>query len=193
MKKYIIFDKETGRIVCNGVCEIPELIGLGNTNGLLTDVCLEEFSYVDKDGNLVGIPDPVNEFYTFNYTTKQWEDPRTLQDLKAAQWALIKQAREAALTSPLTTSFGIFDADEKAQASITKSIMLLQTLDALGTPGSVDFTLADNSVVVLTLAQMVEVGLTLGAREQAVRATATARRVQIEAATSQAEVEAVVW
>lgn len=40
---------------------------------------------------------------------------------------------------------------------------------------------------------MVEVGLTLGAREQAVRAMATARRVQIEAATSQVEVEVVVW
>lgn len=188
-----IYNK-SGEIVCKAMAPLDEIaLAYPGENTLEYSENVDESLFYVSNNELIARQLKPSNQHTFNFATKQWQDPRTLQDLKDAQWTLIKQAREAALTAPLTTSFGIFDADEKAQASITKSIMLLQTLEALGTPGSVDFTLADNSVVVLTLTQMVEVGLTLGAREQAVRATATARRVQIEAATSQVEVEAVTW
>jgi hypothetical protein len=45
---------------------------------------------------------PPSPHHTFNYITKQWEDPRTLADLKAAKNAAINTARLAANQSHFT-------------------------------------------------------------------------------------------
>lgn len=131
--------------------------------------------------------------HVFNYTTKLWMDPRTLADHKATQWAIIKAAREAALAAPLITPYGVFDATPDASANIIKSVLLANNMVALGYPVAINFTLADNTVVVLDATGMVQVGLVLAAREQTIRAKATTLRARIEAATSVVDVAAVVW
>lgn len=117
----------------------------------------------------------------------------TLAQLKEAQWATIKAAREAAIDAPLVTPYGTVDSQAKDRTNITDAILLLQTLEAAGTPTTIDFTLADNTAVTLTTAQMVNIGLLLGQKVQAAHGQARARRAQIDAATTKAEVEAVVW
>lgn len=126
-------------------------------------------------------------------TTFSWSDLRDLSQVKADRWTVIKQARDTAINAPLPTPYGSFDADARSQKNITDAIALLQALETSGTPQTIDFTLADNSVAVLTTAQMVEVGLLLGARTQEAYATARQLRADIEAASTQEEVEAVVW
>lgn len=135
-------------------------------------------------------PDPE---YTFNYTTKEWEDLRPLSVVRDQQWAYIKSMREADNQVPLLTSHGTFDADTKSQKGITDAIMLLQTLQSLGTPTTIDFTLADNSTTTLTTAQMVEVGLALGARTQQLFAKARALRELINNASTKEDILAVTW
>ena len=124
---------------------------------------------------------------------RTWIDLRALSDVKAARWAAIKVARDAAITKPLVTPYGTFDATPVAQKSITDAVLMLQTLQAMGTPETIDFTLANNTTVTLTTEQMVNVGLLLGAQTQAAYTMGRGLRVQIEAATSIAQVEAITW
>lgn len=135
-------------------------------------------------------PSPV---HVFCWDSKMWVDPRSLSDVRATRWADVKLARYAAVTAPIVTEHGTFDASLVAQKSITDAILMLQTLEFLGTPQTIDFTLSDNTTATLTTAQMVQVGLALGAQTQAAYATARGLRAQIEAATTIAEAEVVVW
>lgn len=114
----------------------------------------------------------------------------TLNDAKSRLWGRVKQARAVAIDSPLTTPFGVFDSDAKSRAFITDAVLLLQTLADAGTPQTIDFTLADNSVVTLGLEQMVTVGLLLGQKVQAVYTHCRALRAAIEALTTVEAVEA---
>lgn len=120
-------------------------------------------------------------------------DTSPLEHSKYKQRLKIKAAKSVEITSPLTTPYGIFDCDAESEKRITGAIMMLQTLEGMGTPTTVDFVLADNSVVTLTTAQMVEVGLIMGARVQAAISKASSLRSAIEAATTVEDVEAIVW
>lgn len=167
-------------------------IQIQNGEGYIEGVFFcDEFQVVDgKPEKLTTQPSP---HHVFNYTTKQWEDPRTLQDRKAAKWELMKQARVAAIDAPLVTPFGVFDSGVDARSSITDAVLMLQTLASMGQPISIEFTLANNTSVTLTTAQMVNVGLLLGKKVQDAFAQGRARRVQIDAAQSVAALEAVAW
>lgn len=145
------------------------------------------------DGAWLERPDGVPSSWIYDIEARQWADPLTVQDYRNIRWTVTKQARDTAISAPLSTPYGSFDADARSQKNITDAIALLQALEASGTPQTIDFTLADNSVAVLTTAQMVEVGLLLGARTQEAYATARQLRADIEAASTQEEVEAVVW
>jgi hypothetical protein len=144
-------------------------------------------------GELQVLPQRTAPYHTWDWDALQWADKRTLDVAKQARWSRIKEFREDALTSPLTTPFGVFDAAASAQKSITDAVLMLQTLSGLGTPTTIDFTLADNTTATLTTEQMVQVGLLLGQRTQQVYAKARELRARIEAATTKEEVEAVAW
>lgn len=148
--------------------------------------------YVDN-GAVVPFPPRPSLNHDFDYTTKQWFDPRPLTELQALKWGSVKAAREEALVAPLTTPFGVFDADAASQKSITDAVLMLQTLASLGQPTTIDFTLADNTVVTLNGADMVMVGLALGQRTQQVHATARALRAAIETSTSIEELDLISW
>jgi hypothetical protein len=124
-------------------------------------------------------------------TTFAWVDSRELAQVKQDRWSEIKTQRETLITARLSTPYGIFDADAASRTNITDAVLLVQTLEAKNEPSSIDWTLADDTVITLTAAQMVEVGLLLGQRTQTVFTTARGRRAQITAATTPAEVLAV--
>jgi hypothetical protein len=145
------------------------------------------------DGGWLERPDTVPSSWIYDAEAQQWVDPLTVQDYRNIRWTAVKQARDTAINAPLPTPYGSFDADPRSQKNITDAIALLQALEASGTPQTIDFTLSDNSVAVLTTVQMVQVGLLLGARTQEAYATARQLRTDIEAAGTQEEVEAVVW
>ena len=63
----------------------------------------------------------------------------------------------------------------------------------LGEAFAVSWTMYDNSVVMLSAAQMNSVGIAVGMFEANLHATGQTLRAQIEAATTAAEVEAVAW
>ena len=141
------------------------------------------------NGTLMNVGSAPHSYCVWNTLTKQWEDPRTLDDIKAAQWALIKQARSQAEYAGFTWDSSTFDSDATSQNRITGAVTLAQLSSAF----TIDWTLATNQVRTLNQSEMLQVGAALGVHVQTQFAKGQSLRVQIDAATTQAEVEAVVW
>ena len=159
-------------------------------DGVLAPELIQRWFY--RDGWIETPPKP-SYFHVLNMTTLVWEDHRTLQDFKEAQWALIKQAREAAINAPLVTPYGTFDSDPKSRQNITDAILMLKSLEDLGTPTTIDFTLADDTTRTLTTGEMIMVGLLLGQKTQVAHAQSRALRGALDLATTKEEVEAITW
>lgn len=92
-----IFDPQTGRILRTAGVPVgmASLQLTGPTEEWIEGQYPDDQFYV---GNFtaVAMPPRPSENHQFNYATKQWEDPRTLADLKAAKNAAIDLARERA-------------------------------------------------------------------------------------------------
>ena len=135
----------------------------------------------------------LNAVGAWSNATMQWSDDRTLGQRKADKWAEIKLARAAGIDAPMATPFGTFDCAGTAFTSITAAAQMASALMASGQSIAIDFTLADNSTVTLTPANMVSVGLLLGAKVQAIYAIARTLRTQTDAANSAAQLDALKW
>ena len=141
------------------------------------------------EGLVLPIPTQPSPHHTFDYTTKQWVDPRTLDDHKVAKWAQIKRDRDEAEFGGFTWDGSPFDSDAISQSRIQGAVQL-----AAMAPGfTIDWTLANNSVRNLSAADLANVGAALGMHIAAQHAKARTLRSQIEAATTVAEVDAVTW
>lgn len=145
--------------------------------------------------NVQSMGGPPSEHHVFDYATKQWRDPRTLQDHKNAKWAEIKRARSEAVAAPLLeTPFGVFDADAVGLRNIESAVTGLREAAAINkAPASIEWTLADNSVVSLTHDGLSEVATLLLARGNAAHAKARQLRAQIESAGSVEALTTVAW
>lgn len=190
MIDYTVFDRATGEVLFAGTSEVPGHLSTAQL-GVLEGVQYEG-GWLDGEIHHELPPQP-SQHHVWDWQTKAWADPRTLADLQAAKWAEIKAARDAAERMPLVTPIGTFDADPKGRTNLTDTILLLQSLAAIGQPANIDFTLADNTVVTLSLAQMVQVGIALGLQVQGAYNTGRQLRGLIEAATTAQQLEAIVW
>lgn len=149
-----------------------------------------DLTHYVKNGALVPLPPKPSENHVFDYSLEAWFDPRTLGQLKAAKWAQIKARRDEVEFGGFVWDGSVFDSDPLSQSRIQGAAQLA-TLN----PGtfSIDWTLANNSVRTLSAAQMVEVGETLGIHVATQHTIARGLRQQIDAATTAAEVGAIVW
>jgi len=127
--------------------------------------------------------------FVFNPVTRQWEDPRTLDDLKATQWTVIKQSRSNAEYEGFTWESSVFDSDAVSQNRITGAVTLAQ----MSTTFTVDWILKDNTVRTLNQADMMQVGAALGVHVATIFAKAQALRLVINAAETKEAVEAIAW
>lgn len=188
--RYCIYDN-TGRILKFGVAH-EDMLPLLEQEGTVMDIgeayCDDSRQYVEN-GQLVDMPPRPGPTYDFDYALKQWVDPRTLEQRKAAQWEAIKQARANAEYGGFVWDGSPFDSDAASQQKIIGASQWASINPNI----EIDWTLADNTVRTLTAAQMQQVGQALGAHVDGVYAKARTLRQQIEAATTPAEVEAVQW
>lgn len=130
--------------------------------------------------------------WKWSNSAKVWTDQRSLAQAKAEKWKAIKAQREAVISSPLTTSYGVFDADAASRAAISETVTLVSAAARRGPPGVVKFTLADNTSVVLDYDQLDEVASELHARTQDAHEMARYLRKQIADATA-VQLESIVW
>jgi len=180
-----------GRILQSGSCQ-AECLQFHSRDGAtaieVTDQVDPNGFYV-SGGTLVQIPPKPSANHAFNYTSKQWEDPRTLQDIKTEKWINIKANRDSHEYGGFTWDGSVFDSDALSQQRIAGAVQLAQMNPAFTTV----WTLADNTTRLLSAQDMFGVGLALGAHVSGVFSHGMALRAQIDAATTAQEVEAINW
>lgn len=185
-----VFELATGQIA--RLVDCPEqdkhLQFEAATQGCIDGNYPDDQFYIAND-QPVALPVRPSESHTFNWQTKQWEDPRTLADLKEAQWFTIKQARTQAEYAGFTWDGSTFDSDAISQNRITGAVTLAQ----MSPDFTIGWVLADNSVRTLSQMDMLQVGGALGQHVAAIFAKAAGLRTQIEAATTREAVELVIW
>lgn len=97
-------------------------------------------------------------YHIYDEQVGDWVDPRSLADLQRQAWEHVKLARDAAEYGGFEWEGHVFDSDQISQARITGAVQLA-VMDA---GFSIDWTLADNTAVTLSAAQMCAVGVALG-------------------------------
>ena len=183
-----VFDKATGRIVSSGTSQAPELFETETQSVLIGVSGPVQGAYIEG-GVVVQMPAKPSPNHQFNYTTKQWEDPRTLADLKAEKWRNIKANRDAAEHGGFTWDGSVFDSDVLSQQRITGAVTLAQMSPAFTTV----WTLKDNSTRTLSAADMFAVGVALGTHVSTQFLQGQLLRAQIDEAATAQEVEAIHW
>ena len=145
-----------------------------------------DFFYFSK-GAFHAIPEKPAGHYSFDYSKKAWVDPRTLEEHKTAQWALIKAARNEAEFGGFAWDGSIFDSDQVSQARIQGAVLL-----ATNNPNFVvDWTLADNTVRSLTTDDLNAISQALGEHVALQHSRARNARALLDQATTLSEVQAI--
>ncbi len=146
------------------------------------------FHYI-KDGEAAEYPPKPNPLFTFNYETHQWEDTRSLDEIKKAKWESIKSSRDIADSTPFNYIGNIFDANSTSKLSILNSAQIA----FLDPSYSVTWILADNSTTVLSAQNLLDLNKLINARTQANRNKAQSIREQLNTATTKKEVDSINW
>lgn len=197
MSMFAIYSAETGVIfqVCtaDSVEHAQEICSPDQLAIEVKDGVSDETHFIHDAGVAVLYPPRPDGVTAWDYKTHSWYDPRTLDQLKADKWKSIKVAREGAIYTPKQTSAGLFDADEASQNNLNKVIALTQLAVARGAPAEASYTLATNERVPLTLNQLEQSALEMGAQVQAIYDSASAIRTQIESAQTPADLETISW
>lgn len=187
---FTAIDTDTGRIIFSGECS--DSSALPGFSGIIEGVRYEPPGYMDN-GQFVSLPAQPSRHHVFNYTTKQWEDPRTLVDLKDQKWAEIKSARDTFEFGSFVHNGHEFDCNQISQQRIGQAAQGAMFAISVGAPFAQDWTLKDNSVVTFDAQQMIGVALAMGQHIGYAHTHSRQLRVAIEAATTVEDVEAINW
>ena len=121
-------------------------------------------------------------------------DELDLDVAKVRHWGKIKSQRDQAEWSGFDVpEIGSFDSDPASQAKIIGATVAAQLADAAGRAYEIDWTLKDNSVITLDRQQVEQVGFALMDHLNQVHGKGRQLRQAIESATSQEELDAIVW
>lgn len=189
---YVSVDRDTGEIEVSGSC--PEgdvdaqpraehqmlVIGRGSrATHYYGPEGLMEYTSDQRSAKQWPLP-----HCRWDNTLMCWVDLRPLPELRAARWAVIKQARQAAIDAPIMTWSGVFDAGPQSRAAFAIAAVVGQT---------VTWTTADNDAVDLAPGALMELLQACERRTQSCHEVARALRVRIESATTAEELDAIRW
>ena len=139
--------------------------------------------YFDSESKkFVSVGDPPTRNHTFDYHTKQWIDPRTLDEIKAQKWAEIKSQRDLLEFGGFEFEGNVYDSDQVSQGRIMGAASA--GLDQV-------WTLADNTTVELSAMQLQQLYAALQAHIASVHERGRIARAAIESAVTKEEVEAI--
>lgn len=116
--------------------------------------------------------------------------PKPLSEVKAAKLAKLESARDAATVLDVTALGSTWQADERSQKLLSSAI----TLASAGAPlPAVWRDTANNDLQVTSLGQLVTIAGAMAAQTQAAYGKSWTLKAQVNAATTSAAVDAVVW
>ena len=177
-----VFIEDSGRIIST-ISGIPEILDLNKISDKYIDVdALPNLDQYWGGSAWVDMPPQLSPHHTFDYTTKQWIDPRTLDDLKTQKWNEIKAERDQLEFGGFEFEGNIYDSDQISQGRI---------LGATSAGLSQVWTLADNTTVNLTADQLVQIYQALQTHTASVHQRGRIAREVIMSATTKEDVESV--
>ena len=116
-----------------------------------------------------------------------------LELMKPLACAKVNEWRDAQNLTPLTVvGLGTFTADEQSVRNIIVAAQMAAVAKGAGQPYTVEWSLDDNSKIDMSADQIISLGTAMGQRTAALYVTARGHKNAIEAATTVAEVEAVL-
>lgn len=189
--KFTIYQIDTGRVAFGGTSQTPALL-LQPGQALLQG---QEFTDGWLDGGQHFTPPAAPSFHhVFNYTNKQWEDPRSLQDLKTAKNLYISASRLKANQSTFTFTGKQIAVDPLSRGDIDAVHGIVVLSNGMPDKWVGGWKAVDNTFVsipdvatwALFYKSMVGQGSINFAHAQDLKA-------QLAAATTIAEVDAIVW
>lgn len=188
MIDYVVYDTSTGEILQTGVCPESSFHLKGSQDGqaALIGKASDLHDYI-LDGEITPKGPQPSPAHHFNYSTGQWEFDLT--DAKAQKWAEIKRERILYEFSTFDWGGHTFQCDDVSQRRIQGAVQLAVIDSAF----EIEWTLADNSAVTLSSQDMIAVGQALASHVNQGHVKSRQLRAQIDAATSEAEIEAIVW
>jgi hypothetical protein len=142
----------------------------------------------------ISIASSADPHLEFDWISKQWQDPRTITDLRDAAWARIKAARDAAEFSTFTWSGHTFDSDEISFGRLSQALEAARFAIATNdTAFAQPWKLADNTWITLSAQQVFEVYRARGLNTLNAHLHAEALRQQIDAATRAEQLATITW
>ena len=146
MKRVFLNDDASILSVLEGT---QELISLNTSKDAKYVDDIEYISSTDyfdsATSTFVSIGEPPSTHHIFDYHTKQWIDPRSLDEIKAQKWAEIKTERDQIEFGGFEFGGNIYDSDQVSQGRI---------MGAAAAGVDQTWTLANNATVELTALQL---------------------------------------
>jgi len=128
--------------------------------------------------------------FQFVMPQRELRDVRTLEEAKAQKWEEMKQERTRQEEGTFICAGVEYDADKIHISGAVQMALMSKQANA---PFPINWTAADNSVVVLNADEMIAVGQALGNHVNSVYDTARQLRIDIENCTTGAQVALVSW
>jgi hypothetical protein len=154
---------------------------------VISDVSVDiSTGYVDG-GVVYPMPAQPDAYHEFDYTTKQWLF--SLQYSKDLKWQEMKAARTAQEFGSFDLGGNAYQCDEVSQRRLQGAVQLA----VLDSNAVINWTLADNSVVILMASEIIALGVALGTHVATTHERGRLLRTQIEATTTAAELNAIQW
>ena len=192
-QKIVVFHTAEGEIVGRR-SGIAENVDITIANSALGHVDITDLGYgvsasshYVSNGAIQPKGDKPAEGYQFNYVSGVWELDLALT--RSVKWEAIKAARDAQEFSQFDWGGYTFQCDEVSQRRIQGAVQLAAIDDMM----TLDWTLADNSVQTFTASEYVQIGQALAIHVGQCHERGRILRQEIESATTEAELEAIVW
>lgn len=183
MKRVFLNDDSSIKCVLEGAKELIEL-NTALTANFVDDVDPSSSTdYFDNEsGTFISIGNPPSSNHVFNYTSKEWFDPRALAEIKEQKWLEIKKQRDQLEFGGFEFEGNIYDSDQVSQGRIMGAA--LAEVDQV-------WTLADNSTVSLSGSKLLELYHAMQQHIAASHERGRIARLAIEAATSKEELDLI--
>lgn len=147
------------------------------------DHTVDRTDYFDSDTHdFVSVGEAPSNYHEFDYSSKQWIDPRSLDEIKAQKWAEIKLQRDQIEFGGFEFEGNIYDSNQVSQGRI---------MGAAGAGTDQTWTLANNTTVELTAQQLKELYAALQAHIAGVHERGRIARQLVFEAETREQVEAI--
>lgn len=178
MSKNLVKILDNGKVDCVYSSPTP---ASGYDDWIKTDIQPNLSDYWNGNA-FVSIGEPPSTHHIFDYHTKQWIDPRSLDEIKAQKWSEIKSQRDRLEFGGFEFGGNIYDSDQVSQGRI---------MGAAAAGVDQTWTLANNATVELTALQLQQLYAALQSHIASVHERGRIARQLIFEAETKEQVEAI--